>query len=325
MTGDQIGVLLMAYGTPDTLDDVQPYYTDIRGGRTPTPELLAELRERYRLVGGHTPLSEISEATRAALERELNNGMRYRVFLGMKHWRPWIKDAVAEMAQAGIERAVGLVLAPHYSRMSIAGYYQRVEAAQAELGTHIRFDPIESWHLHPPYLEAVARRIRACLNEFPAGQAVEVVFTAHSLPQKILASGDPYPEQLRETSEALAGMLDLTRWAFSYQSAGRTPDPWLGPDIVDSVRRLAEEGTANILVAPIGFVSDHLEIFYDIDYEAKNAAVESGVTLRRTESLNASPDFIAGLAELVRARNETVPPPHSATGDAHTSCDDTTP
>lgn len=303
MRNDITGVLLMAYGTPDTPEDIEPYYTHIRGGRAPTPELLRELQERYRLIGGRTPLSDISEATRVALEEELNAGAtRYRVFLGMKHWKPWIKDAVARMASENIQRAVGLVLAPHYSSMSVAAYYQYIEKAQKELGSDITIDPILSWHLHQPYLDAVARRVRQRLAEFPAGENVTVVFTAHSLPKKIVTSDDPYPLQLQETSEELARMLGLTRWTFSYQSAGRTPDPWLGPDIVDTVNALADDGACSILVAPVGFISDHLEIFYDIDFEAKRAAEARDVDLKRTESLNASPDFVTGLAQLVRAR-----------------------
>jgi ferrochelatase len=206
------------------------------------------------------------------------------------------------MVQAGIERAVGLVLAPHYARMSIAGYYHYLDAAQEKLGSHIDVSRIESWHLHPPYLEAVATRVRAKLTEFPDGENITVVFTAHSLPQKILEYGDPYPEQLQETSRAIADLVGLTRWTFSYQSEGRTPEPWLGPDLVDTVHALADEGVRNILVASVGFVSDHLEILYDIDYEAQEAARERGVTLERTEMLNASPDFVEGLAQLVRSR-----------------------
>jgi protoporphyrin/coproporphyrin ferrochelatase len=296
----------MAYGSPDTLADVEPYYTHIRGGRPPAPELVEELRQRYRLVGGTTPLLEISRATRAGLEDTLNagEGPRFRVFLGMKHWHPYIKEAVGQMHDAGYRRAVGLVLAPHFSTMSIAGYFEYIDQAQRDLSTAIEILPIESWHLHPPYLRSVARRIQRCLNEFPAGENVTVIFTAHSLPQRILETGDPYPEQLRQTSEALAGMLSLPRWTFSYQSAGRTREPWLGPDLVETVNRLAGEGVRAILVASIGFVSDHLEILFDIDHEAQEAAREHGIELRRTEMLNASPDFLEGLAELVRARLE---------------------
>jgi ferrochelatase len=299
---DATGVLLMAYGTPDGPEAVEPYYTHIRGGRPPAPHLLTELQERYRLVGGTTPLLEITEATRRALQEELASYGNYRVFLGMKHWHPYIEEGVRRMHEAGIRRAVGLVLAPHYSRMSIAGYYDSIRKAQEKLGTSIEILPIESWHLHEPYLQAVAARVRSALQTFSPDDEVTVIFTAHSLPEKILAEGDPYADQLRETSEALAHMLGLRHWTFSFQSAGRTPDPWLGPDIVDTVHRLADDGVENILVAPVGFVSDHLEILYDIDYEAQAAARERGITLRRTESLNASPDFVRGLAELVRER-----------------------
>jgi ferrochelatase len=299
---EPVGVLLMAYGTPKTLDDVEAYYTHIRGGRRPAPELIEGLRERYRLVGGTTPLLEITRATRDELETRLNayDARHYRVFLGMKHWRPFIEEAVREMAEAGVRRAVGLVLAPHYSSMSVGGYYGAFDEAQQRLGTDVDLVRLESWHLHPPYLAAVARRIRDRLAEFPSDDEVTVVFTAHSLPQRILEQGDPYPEQLRETSDALASRLNLSRWTFSYQSAGHTPEPWLGPDLVDTVHALADQGVRNILVASIGFVSDHLEILYDIDYEAQQAARERGLTLKRTEMLNASPDFVNGLAELVR-------------------------
>jgi len=296
------GVLLMAYGTPDSMEAVEPYYTHIRGGRTPAPNLVEELKERYQLVGGSTPLLEITEETRAALEEQLRRHGDFRVFLGMKHWHPFIEEGIRTMADAGIERAVGLVLAPHYSSMSIAGYYQYIAKAQEKLGTNIEILSIESWHLHRPYLEAVAARVREQLAQFPEGEDVTVIFSAHSLPERILTEGDPYADQLRETSEALAEMLGLRNWTFSFQSAGRTPEPWLGPDIVDTVHRLAGEGVTNILVAPIGFVSDHLEILYDIDYEAQAAAKEDGITLRRTQSLNAAPDFVEGLAALVLDR-----------------------
>ncbi|MGI8827991.1 MAG: ferrochelatase [Chloroflexota bacterium] len=298
------GVLLMAYGTPEKPEDVAPYYTHIRHGHPPTAHLLAELQSRYALVGGHTPLTAITEATRQGLQEVLDRTeyRRYRVIVGMKHWRPWIHEAVAEMAAEGIDHAVGLVLAPHYSSFSIAQYYGYVEQAQEKTGTSIRIDRIDSWHLHPRYLAAIARRVRTRLAEFPEGDEVTVIFTAHSLPEKIVAEGDLYPEQLRETSETLAEMLDLPHWTFSYQSAGRTTDRWLGPDLVDTVHRLVGEGVMNILVATIGFVSDHLEILYDIDCEAKAAADDCGVAFKRTESLNASPDFLETLADLVRDR-----------------------
>lgn len=302
------GVLLMAYGTPDSLDDVEAYYTHIRGGRKPSAELIDELKQRYALVGGRTPLSEISEATRAGLETSLSGrGGSYRVILGMKHWHPYIEQGVRQMGSEGIDRAIGLVLAPHYSTMSVEGYYRYVELAQQKLGTDIHIDRIDSWHLHEPYLRAVARRASDALARFPEGEPITVVFTAHSLPEKILSAGDPYPDQLRQTSEVLAARLALVDWTFSYQSAGRTPDPWLGPDILDTVQTLANRGVQNVLVVPIGFVSDHLEIFYDIDYEARAAAEKRGMRLERTESLNASSDFVEGLVDLVLNRDSNVP------------------
>jgi protoporphyrin/coproporphyrin ferrochelatase len=305
---DDMAVLLMAYGSPDTPDDVEPYYTHIRRGRPPTPELLEQLKGRYALVGGRTPLSDISEATRKGLEDALNAGSsgHWRVYLGMKHWHPYIEQTVGEMARDGVKRAVGLVLAPHFSEESIAGYYRYIQQAQEKWGSHIEFLPIESWHLHEPYLRSVAERMTRVMADFLCGSDVTVIFTAHSLPQRIVSAGDPYPQQLRETAEAIAERLGLERWTFSYQSAGRTPEPWLGPDIVDTVHELADDGVQHILVVPIGFVSEHLEILYDIDYEAMNAARERGVTLKRIEMLNASDDFVQGLADLVRRRVEDV-------------------
>jgi len=294
------GVLLMAYGTPDTLENVEPYYTHIRRGRRPPDELLAELRERYQAVGGTTPLLRVTEETREELQRQL--GPEYRVFLGMKHWHPYIEQGVCEMAQAGIEQAVGLILAPHFSRLSIAQYYDYIEQAQSKLGTNIDILPIESWHLQPAYLDAVARRVEERLAELGTPDEVTAIFTAHSLPQRILADNDPYPEQLMETSEALAARLELPHWTFAYQSAGRTAEPWLGPDLVAVIDQLGTDGVKKILVAPVGFVSDHLEILYDIDVEAKQAAGERGIELVRTEMLNAAPDYVAGLADLVRER-----------------------
>ncbi len=311
-----IGVLLMAYGSPDTADDVEPYYTHIRGGQKPAPQLVENLKARYALVGGCSPLSAISEAARAGLETQLvtEDPGRYRVFLGMKHWHPYIEETIGIMAQQGITSAVGLVLAPHYSSMSIGGYYRAIDAAQEKLGTDIEVERIESWHLHPPYLKALATRVRTRLNDFICGSQVTVVFTAHSLPERVQDSGDLYPEQLLETSKTLAAMLRLERWTFSYQSAGRTPEPWLGPDLVDTLHSLAGQGVQHVLVVPIGFVSDHLEILYDIDHEAQQAAREHGMTLKRIESLNASPDFVEGLAELVRSRTPVSGTPAGSDG-----------
>jgi ferrochelatase len=302
MTERRFGVLLMAYGTPGNADEIEPYYTDIRRGRKPTPELLAQLTERYQLVGGRTPLLEISRTQAARVQAEL--GDAYHVFLGMKHWHPYIRQAVEQMRTAGIERGVGIVLAPHFSRGSIGEYEERVERAKEELEYTLEIDVVPSWHLNEHYLAAVEAHARDAIARFEDPGSVSVVFTAHSLPVRVASDGDPYQVQLLETSSALAGWLDIPsdRWAFSFQSAGRTADPWLGPNILETVDRLATNGVREILVVPVGFISDHLEIFYDIDVEAKKAAAARGVRLERIESLNDDPRLIAALSMEARSR-----------------------
>ncbi|MHB8620936.1 MAG: ferrochelatase [Chloroflexota bacterium] len=303
MTGEGeagvIGVLLMAYGTPRNLAEVEPFYIDIRGGRRPSPELIENLRNRYRSIGGKTPLTEISRAQARALEEALGQG--YRVYLGMKHWHPYIKDAVGRMAEEGVRRAVAMALAPHFSALSVGGYFRAIEEAQDALDTHIEFERVRSWHLQPDYLRAVADRVRARMAEVSPDV---IIFTAHSLPRRILDMGDPYVEQLQATSQAVAQQLGLApdRWTFSFQSAGATGDAWLGPDILGTIARLAGEGAKLLLAAPVGFISDHLEILYDLDVQAAQHAQSLGVELRRTESLNADPLLIQGLAAAVRER-----------------------
>ena len=316
--GKPVGVLLMAYGTPNTPEEIEPYYTDIRGGRKPSPELLAELTERYQMVGGRTPLLEISQAQAAGLQRLLDaeSPGRYRVYLGMKHWHPYIEAAIREMRRDGIEQALAVALAPHYSRMSIGQYIERIETAQRKIADEvvahgepapepINFTAVESWAVEPVFLEALAGQVRAALHDkFTADERnrVFVLFTAHSLPQRIKTWDDPYDRELMATSSAVAGLLALAdgRWDFAFQSAGRTPEPWLGPDILDKTRELVERGERWILVCPVGFIAEHLEIFYDIDVEAKQLADELGVHLERIEMLNATPPLIEALAAVVR-------------------------
>jgi len=295
----------MAYGTPRAIDEIEPYYTDIRRGRKPSREQLQELIERYELVGGHTPLLEISQAQAVTTQDAL--GPEYRVFLGMKHWHPYIYHAVEEMQTAGIVRAVGIVLAPHFSRGSVGEYIERVERAKADLGYDLQIDVVPFWHLNEHYLNAVENHVRDALSAFSNPDRVVLVFTAHSLPVRVVSDGDPYEEQLLETSRALADRFDVSddRWTFSFQSAGRTADPWLGPDIVETVERLADKGVKDILIVPIGFISDHLEIFYDIDYEAKRAATAKGIRLERIRSLNDDPELVAALADVARAVHGT--------------------
>jgi ferrochelatase len=309
---DHIGVLLMAYGGPDSLDDVEPYLLDIRGGR-PTPhELVEEIKERYAQIGGRSPLLELTREQAAALEAELNHGgdSRFRVYVGMRHWQPRIKEAVAQMARDGIEQAVAVVMAPHYSRMSIGAYFQRLEEAIQDLHATIRFDRVESWHKHPGFINALAEKAGAALHrlaEDGSDGPPKVIFSAHSLPTRILKGGDPYDAQLHETAGLLAERLDLPedRWLFSYQSAGQSSETWLGPPIEEVIVELIQAGQKRLLVVPIGFVCDHVEILYDLDIECRGLAEAQGGRLERSESLNASPTFIAALADLVRNETDT--------------------
>jgi protoporphyrin/coproporphyrin ferrochelatase len=280
-------VVLMAYGSPERLEDIPAYYGDIRGGRPVRPELLAELTERYRRLGFEesNPLNAITEETRAALEAELG----LPVFTGMKHWRPRIADAAEAALAGGAEKVVGLVLAPHYSRLSIGGYREQLEAALAG-----RADSafVESWHDNPGLIELWADRVR--------GTDAHVVFTAHSLPARILEEGDPYEEQLLETSRLVAEAAGLEQWSFSYQSESATGEPWLQPDILDHLAALHGQGIDDVLLCPVGFVADHLEIRWDLDTEAVERARELGMRLARVEMPNADPAFIAVLASIVR-------------------------
>jgi ferrochelatase len=280
-------VILMAYGSPATAEDVPAYLADIREGRSVSQEAIDELAERYRRIGGGSPLEEITEAQRAALERELGTP----VFVGMKHWRPRIAEAVEAALAGGAETLVGLVLAPHYSRLSIAGYRERLEQA---LQSRAELVFVESWHDHGPFLDVLVERVR--------GFDGHIVFTAHSLPEQILRDGDPYRDQLLDTSRLVAERAGLADWSFAFQSASTTGEPWLGPDILEELDTLAANGVRRVLVCPVGFVSDHLEILWDLDIEAREQAAELGLELERIESLNDDPAFVRALAALVRER-----------------------
>jgi protoporphyrin/coproporphyrin ferrochelatase len=278
----------MAYGSPERLADVPAYYRDIRGGRPVAPELMDDLVERYRLlaIDDGSPLNAVTEEARAALERELGD---VPVFTGMKHWTPRISDAAGRALESGADTVVGLVLAPHFSSMSIAGYRQQLDDAlsgRAELAF------IESWHDEPGFVELLAERVR--------GTDAHVVFTAHSLPARILKAGDPYRDQLLETAQLVAERAALRTWSFSFQSESQTGEPWLGPDILDHLEELQAGGVRNVLVCPVGFVADHLEIRWDLDREAAGKAHELGMEFARIEMPNADPAFVATLAGLVR-------------------------
>jgi ferrochelatase len=295
-------VLLMAYGSPDRLDQVEAYYTDIRRGSPPTPELLEELVGRYRAIGGGSPLSRIVEAQRAALQVELAaRGRALRVYAGMRHIEPRIGRIVEGMAADGVERFVAIALAPQQSSNG-AGYRRAVDAALAGIGDGSpSVVVVDSWYDQPRFIEALAATTSEALARFADPTRVRVMFTAHSLPARVVAEGDPYPDQLAGTSALVAEQLGLTEYAFAFQSAGRTGEAWLGPDILDEIRRLARTGVAELVVRPVGFVADHLEVLYDIDIEAQAVARDVGVRLERARSMNDDPIFIAGLADVAAA------------------------
>ena len=280
-------VVLMAYGSPERLADVPAYYADIRGGRPIAPEHLEDLVERYRRLGieESSPLNAITERTRAALEAELG----LPVLTGMKHWTPRIADAAEAALALGADTVVGLVLAPHYSSLSIAGYREQLEQALAGRADLVF---VESWHTEPGFLDLLADRIR--------GTASHVVFTAHSLPERILAAGDPYKDQLLETSRLVAERAAIDDWSFSFQSESPTGERWLGPDILDHLEALHARGADDVLVCPVGFVSDHLEIRWDLDVEARERAAQLGMRVERIEMPNDDAPFVATLAAVVR-------------------------
>jgi protoporphyrin/coproporphyrin ferrochelatase len=280
-------VILMAYGSPERVADVPAYYADIRGGRPIAPEHLDDLVARYRSLGieDANPLNAITEATRAALEAELG----LPVFTGMKHWKPRIAEAVDAALAGGASRLVGLVLAPHYSRLSIAGYRTLLDDAAAGRAEVVF---VESWHDDPGFVALLADRIR--------DTDAHVVFTAHSLPARILDEGDPYKDQLLETARLVADSAGVEDWSFSFQSESPTGEPWLGPDILDHLEVLSAHGVEDVLVCPVGFVSDHLEIRWDIDHEAIDKARELGLRLERIEMPNDDPRFVRALAGIVQ-------------------------
>ncbi|MEA2505452.1 MAG: protoporphyrin/coproporphyrin ferrochelatase [Actinomycetota bacterium] len=291
-------VLVMAYGTPRDLSEVEAYYTDIRRGRPPTPELLEELTSRYRAIGGSSPLLEITAAQAEGVENRLEG---VRSYVGQKHASPFVADAVRQMQSDGVERAVGLVLAPHYSAMSVGDYEQRARAAAGKCGWQGTLTMIPSWHLEPGYITFLCEVLEEARAELPADAREEslVLFTAHSLPQRILESGDPYPHQLRETADAVAAQAGLSSWDIAWQSAGRTAEPWIGPDILEVLPRLRDEGVPGVIICPCGFVADHLEVLFDVDIEARQLAERLGLPFARTRSPNADLSFLDALAAVV--------------------------
>lgn len=300
-----IGVLIMAYGGPTSLEEIPGYLADIRSGRPTTPAVLEEITNNYRQIGGKSPLLEFTQQQVAAVAAQLDP-RDFRCYLGMRHWSPWIEEVIGQMVADGITHAVSLVLAPHYSKLSIAKYQEKIADGLAMYRGQIEFAHINSYHDAPKYIEALSNRVQDGLSRWPAAErdAVHVIFSAHSLPARILKMGDPYDRQLRETAQLVAenAGLRVEQWSWSYQSAGRSPEPWLGPQLEEYIPTLAERGIKNLVSIPIGFVSDHVEILFDIDIEAQAAAREHGIRLERPPALNSDPLFIATLVEAIQAR-----------------------
>jgi ferrochelatase len=295
----RIGVLVMAYGTPKHPDELEAYYTDIRRGRPPEPQQLADLRRRYDAIGGLSPLAALTDSQATALQAALDTAMpsQYRVFLGLKHASPTVEAGAQSAVDAGSKQVIGLVLAPHFSAFSIGQYHERARKIVEAAGLH--YAEVDSWHVLPEYIAFLTAGVRERLAGMPAG--TRVVFTAHSLPQRIVATGDRYPAELAETAADVAHSAELAQFDVAYQSAGRTPEPWLGPDILEYIRQAAEQGAPGVLVCPCGFVADHLEVLYDLDIEAQKLAGSLGIAFARTPMLNSDPTVMAALAEVVHS------------------------
>jgi protoporphyrin/coproporphyrin ferrochelatase len=296
MAAEEVAVLLMAYGGPGNLAEVEPYLMDVRGGRPTKPHLVDEIRARYARIGGRSPILELTRAQAAAVGRAL--GVGYRTYVGMRHWHPYIKETVAAIGRAGHRRVVGIVMAPHYSGMSVGAYEQKLlDAAQEQEPLEVAL--VRSWWEQPRFLETVAEHVQQALQRFPKPRDVQIIFTAHSLPERILATGDPYPEELKASATEVARRLQLDAWHVAYQSAGATNEPWLGPDAGELMTKLARTGADGMLLVPIGFVCDHVEILYDIDIEYQAIAKRLGVQLERTASLNDDAGLVAAVANVV--------------------------
>lgn len=305
MPGPQkpIAVLLMAMGGPDKLENVEPYLLDVRGGRPTPPELVEEIRERYRVTGGKSPVLGTTREVAQRLEQKLNGpgGEGFRCYVGLRHWHPYIKEAYAELLDDQPQRLIGLCMAPQYSSMSIGAYIKKVEEARAELGGDFPVTYVQSWHRHPRLVKALAENIGIGLQKFSAEARakVPIIFTAHSLPERILQMKDPYPDEVRATMEAVCQQLGPVTARFAFQSQGRSNEKWLGPDVESTLEALHQEGHRHVLIAPIGFISDHVEILYDVDVEFKKLAESKGMQLERIPMLNASQPLIETLASVL--------------------------
>ena len=305
-----LAVLLMAMGGPDCLENVEPFLLDVRGGRPTSPELVAEIRERYRATGGKSPAVGITMNVATKLERRLNESGRaqYRVYVGLRHWHPFIKETYARLMKDEPDHIIGLCMAPQQSSLNTGAYRRKLEEAQADLSDHRSVSYVGSWNRHPRLIAAIAANVQEGLRKFSstARADVTVLFTAHSLPERIVTMNDPYPDEVKGTVAAVTALLGKQTTAFAYQSQGRSGEPWLGPTVEATVEELARAGRRHVLVAPIGFLCDHVETLYDIDIELKQSAARSGVQLERIAMLNDSPALIETLAEVVAAHESSL-------------------
>ncbi|NTX99590.1 ferrochelatase [Deinococcus sp. JMULE3] len=306
--GAPLGVLFMAYGGPESLEDMPGYLADIRAGRVTTQAVLDEITNNYRQIGGKSPLPEFTRAQVEATMQELQARVQrpLKAYIGMRHWNPWIEDAVREMLDDGITQAVAIVLAPHYSSMSVAKYQKKIKAGLSMNHGHIDFEFVNEYHTESGYVTALANRVREGIAAFPEGERddVHVILSAHSLPVRILREGDPYADQLHESARLIAAAAGLRddQWSWSYQSAGRSPEPWLGPQLDEHMHDLSGKGIKKVVSVPVGFVSDHVEILFDIDIAAQETAAELGMTLVRPPALNTDPLFIGTLASVLERK-----------------------
>ncbi len=298
-----IAILVMAYGGPNALDEIPGYLADIRSGRPTTPDVLEEITSNYRQIGGKSPLLDLTRQQMEAIKGHFDSE-KYRFYLGMRHWAPWIEDTIRQMLEDGIEQAISIVMAPHFSKLSIAKYQARIADGLRMYRGRIEFAHVENYHTAPGYIRALANRVEAGLAGWPEQERenVHIIFSAHSLPERILKMGDPYDAQLHETARLVAGLAKLpeTRWSWSYQSAGRSPEPWRGPQIEDHLVDLAMQGIRDVVSIPVGFVCDHVEILYDIDIHAQQVAGEHGIRLERPPALNTDSLFIEAVVGVIR-------------------------
>lgn len=303
-------VLLMAMGGPDSLENVEPFLRDVRGGRPTPPELVEEIRERYRVTGGKSPAVGITHEVAKKLEQQLNDASdcRYRVYVGLRHWHPFINETYAQLLKESPEQIIGVCMAPQQSSLSTGAYRKKVEEARAEVGDRTGVTYVGSWHRHPRLIAAIAENIRHGLLAFPSDirATIPVLFTAHSLPERIVAMKDPYPEEVKGTVESVTGLLGNQPTYFAYQSQGRSSEPWLGPTVEEMLDTIWQSGHRHVLVAPIGFICDHVETLFDIDIELKQLAINKGMHLERMPMLNASPALIETLHDVLTAHESSL-------------------